>query len=608
MSETFEHSGKRSSLSENALAIALAFAWIAAAVAQRSLTAPLGAELGGALAAIPLFGWALTRHKMDMRRAVVLVIASLPVAAMLLAALLAPALEPALLGTPPLWQGWLLWATALGWLWITLSAADRSDLLGIARFLAVAGSVTAVWGLLERVAVVKTFDPTAAPVMAFFDNPQSLGQTLVITVAATAALAARNGLSSRARWVYGLLAALQLGAVAAAEARSALVAIALGVAAYGVLEERKDGWRRFVRPASIAVTTAFVSIFALVGAAWSGAFGRIGFERADHLLNGRLSIWAQAAASIAHHAWLGGGPARFEGFARWTALPDGRLDVWITRSAHSFLLAWLTDAGVIGFVLAALATLSLAVLVMRSARLAHSTHAARIMAAGLAAAFVAMLSSWPDPLAVLSATAVAGSFMSTLVFADNGQTRPLGRLSPVVLAPVSVACFAAAVSLWSVAPIASAEWSASHASSMPEAMSRLESIYSATHDITFLETELSLINSGPGERSRLQTVDLIRYLASEYPSEADDTIELPYYGVEMLWTHSDELSPDEYWQLTRFYAEKGRQADPSCGVWEYALARAALTVGRPDAASYVDHAIAVGIPAQAKDVLVGWGR
>jgi hypothetical protein len=211
-----------------ALPGALVLAWVADALAQRVNAPTLGSEFTAAALAVPLMAWGLTRQKLDRSRLLLLAIASLPVLLMAITSLGAASPIQTLLGEGPMWQGWILWASALGWFWVAVAAADGRDLMRVVKTLAWLGSAAALWTLVEAGGLLPTYHVrTGAAAMALFASPNSLGQALALTIAATVSLAVRKSVSPRVRAGYAALVALQISALFAAGAREALLGVVM---------------------------------------------------------------------------------------------------------------------------------------------------------------------------------------------------------------------------------------------------------------------------------------------------------------------------------------------------------------------------------------------
>ncbi|MDZ4168485.1 MAG: O-antigen ligase family protein [Coriobacteriia bacterium] len=583
------------------LPLALVLVWVGDAVAQRFNAPTLGSEFMAAALAIPLFAWALTRLRLDRERIQLLAVASLPVLLMLITSLRTASPAQALLGGGPMWQGWVLWACALGWFWVAVAAADGRDLMRVVRVLVWLGSLAALWTLFESAGLFATYqERSGAAAMALFDSPNSLGQVLTLTIAATVSLALRKNQDARVRLGYILLALLQFSAILAAGSRAALLGIVIGVAAYGILESGHTGPSRAVRLVSAAALALFGVGFGVVSAAWSGILGPDAFSRVDQLLSGRFAIWNHAGERLVQYPLMGAGPGSFDSIITWDVMADGTVGASLTYDQHSILLTWLMGAGLLGLAAFGLAATVLGLHIVRSVEAAHSSASVRVLAAGGVALFVAMLSSWPEPLALLSVSLIVGCLITSGSLRGSSPKPSLSWRSPVVAVPVTIAAVATLISLAALVPAVNARLLTARAENYPELISRIERALSDTDDYSYLTSELTLIQRrGSLAVPDSVAVDMLRKLAADYPPEATGRVEIPLLALDILYQRAGELSAEEYWGLSRFYAEKGIEASPSEGVWKYALARAAYTTHRSDTASYVDDALASGLPQSA---------
>lgn len=588
---------------------ALALVWVVSAITQHFQSPELGAELATAAFAIPLTFWAFPKHYLNRRELRHLIPMSAPVVVMLVSAVIAENPREALLGVPPLWQGWLLWVSVLGWLILVYMGSDWQDLIDSTRVLAVLGTVAALWALAERAGLLTPYDSLMGPAMALFDNPLSLAQALLVTLACSLSLAVRH--VPTPRWLrvsYVAASMVQVAAIMAAGSTGPLVALIFGVAAYGVTERKRTRAARALFITSTATVIALVLAFVALTAAWSGAFGPTVFKRADLVVNNRLSIWSDVAERAARHPTLGTGPSQFDTVVDWSVLPDGRVDAWFTYDQHSILLTWLLDVGFIGFAVFGLAAVTIAYRLIRVSRSGDNNEPIRVLAAGCVAAFIAMLSSWPDPIALVSITVIVGCLVSPYRSRLRRVTDEHGGPGIVALfAPGMITLVMVTFVLVSLAPDVKAQYQLTTAKTSDDVMHAFSQALTDTEDPFYLEEELFAINaSGKRIISDDHAIDLIRSLDKNYPRHALHRVDIPLLALEILWGRSDEMSADEYWRLTRAFAERGARSDPNLGIWKYDLARAAHQSGRSDTERYVSVALRENVPDSAKTVLRSW--
>ncbi len=593
------------------LPVSLTVVWLFAALFQRLETPALSTELAALIALTPLTYWAFHRRRFAVRHATLLGLSAIPVAVMLVAALRSENPWTAVLGGAPLWQGWLAWATLLGWLVVTVVGSDRKDLRNIARVLATAGTICSVWVALELAGVVAVYDPGMGRAMALFDNPLSLGQALTVTLFATAALLAGRGLRSGWRsWCLVAALVAQVGALAATDARAAWLGVALGVAAYGLLrpgETRRD-W--VIRGSAAFASLIFFAAFASAALTSGHLLGSDAYHRLDHLLTGRLAIWDSATARVAASPLLGMGPSNFDTVNSWDVTPAGGLDVWMANDAHGILTDWMTSSGLIGLLAFGVAAVTIALHLARVAMSPTSSASVRWLAAGCVACFAAMTTSWADPLSALSVTALVGTIIGAARRPEGVETvaeRPTSMMFVPSVA-LAIAAMAAIVTLW---PQLDTYYDLKQAQqqSVAATLQVIDKGESASDDPFYLGQELgALVVAGDTVSSPGQTISLLRELATDYPEDARGRVDIPVLALELTWQHRTAMSPVDYWELTWAFAERGRAVDPTLGVWDYALARAAVDLGRSDADSYIDAALAAQHPVTADPTLQAWDR
>lgn len=599
-------------VSRHFLAIALALVWVSAAVLQRFETPALGAQIATLALSAPLTLWAFSRGHLRKRPIGFLILASLPVLHLLGSSLNSANPTAALLGTPPHWHGWLLWAGVLAWFLAVLVGVERHDLTDISRVLAVAGGVSAVWALAEVAGVIRPYDPLIGQGMALFDNPLSLGQGLLVTLAATAALALRKRIPNRVRAGYGALALLQVVVLFATDARGALLGAALGVVAFAVTETGRTRWRRALFLAGCAGAVAFLIAFAGVAAAWTGMLGASSYERTDALLTQRLSIWTDVAELSSESPLLGVGPAQFDTIVDWQALPDGSISEWFTYTEHSLLLTWLLDTGVLGFAFFGLAAAAVSLRFLQLARAPSATAPIRALVGGGVATFVAMLSAWPDPLTLLSVSVIAGGLIGTAELQPTKSGWAFPSLKRLTLPAAATVLAATVFALYALAPEAVAQYRVasarvSHPANHRGLADAFRNGYRDTGDVFYVEELLLLgVIDDDCAMTNAESVALVRDLAADYPEGAEGRADIPALALETLWKHRTNMEADEFWTLSQFFVNEGIRSDPDMAIWPYALARAAYGAQRPETTELITRAFDTTQPASAQMIMVQW--
>lgn len=551
----------------------------------------------------PLAFWAASRRTVNTRRTWLMAAATAPVALMLLSAVLSETPASSIVGVSPGWQGWLLWATTLIWFWVALVGASGSDLGRVVRTLVWLGVITAGWSLLEVAGGVPTYQARdGLSAMALFDSSMSLGQVLIITVAATLSMLFRKGASARARSVLLTLAGLQLAALALSGSRAAIAGFVIGMAAWGILDRSDGPLGRAVRAGSAAVVTGFGIVFVTLMSAWAGVLGPAAYTWADNILSHRFVVWGQAGRRLGASLLMGLGPGPFDSVIEWGVAGDGGVVASLAYDQHSILVSWLTATGLLGLMVFGLAAVVLGVHIVRSVRELRSTASVRALAAAGPALFVAMLSSWPEPFALLGISVIVGALVSagSLKHQSPEPARVEGALDFGSIHPVAIATVGLAFTL-ALLPGVSARVQTAYAHDYAELIDEVDAAAYSTQDGSYLAHELYLISEmGRDAASDDEALVLLTRMSREYPREATGRLEIPLWALEILWQRSSTLPREEYWRLTRFYAGKGSELDPELGIWRFALARAARVVHPVDESVYVDAALSTDLPDSAK--------
>ncbi len=576
---------------------------MATALVQRLDAPPLGIELLAAALTAPLALWAASRFRRDPRRRILMLAATAPVALMFVSGLSSGFPQVSLLGVSPEWQGWLLWATTLVWFWVMLVGADGTDTARVVHVLSWLGGLTAVWALLEAGGVIPTYQfRDGLTAMAMFDSSMSLGQALIITLAATVSVLLKPRLSRDKRLVCAALAVVQVAALVVSGSRAALAGLVLGAAAWGLFESAGTKRGRLVRTMAAASIVAFATAFAAVMSAWAGVLGPRVHALADSLLSNRFVVWDQAVRRIGPSLLTGIGPAPFDPVIEWGVRADGSIAASLAFDPHNILLTWLSATGLLGLAVFGCAACVIGVHIVRSVRALGSTPSVRALAAAGPAVFFAMLFSWPEPFALISISVIVGSLISNGSLrlepsASWGRERP-GTLTRTPYVATAVGGLGLAIAL---SPSIAARLHTAHAADYRQLVSKVDSAARVTGDGSYLAHELYLMSEkGRDAASDEEALATLRRHAGEYPAEAARRVEIPLLALEILWKRAAVMSGDEFFALTRFFAERGADVDPDLGIWRFALARAARLTHPADESVYVDAALSADLPDSAR--------
>lgn len=568
-----------------ALPFALALVWVVSAAFEYFETPSLAAEFAAVVIVALLIRWAFLRRTPSKTMLVMLAICALPVGVMFLAAARSQDPRVALVGGAPLHQGWLLWAVLLAWLAAAMIGGERRDLRRVTLTLAALGTASGVWALLQFVGLLPRLVADVSAPAAFADNPLSLAQMLIVTVSATLAALANKPLSKLRRDILIGALAVQLAALYITHARASFIAVVFGLMVFGLTSRPREGRSRVVRALAAVALIAFIVAFALAFAASVGMLGPTAYGQANLVLSGRPEIWTSAVQDFLANPWFGVGPSHFSDETRWQVAENGSIAVAFAYDAHSILVDWLLGAGIAGFIAFGIAAIAVGRRLARAIPEFDYAPALRWLAAGGAALLVAMFSSWPDPIAALSATAIVGILLGV----EIRHSEPEIVTQPAPSLPVSVAAVAisvgAIVLLW---PSISGQYVsvANSVGMLPNLESRLATTASRTGDSHWLQDEALLVDTS-GLVPRSTVMKLFRDAMSGEAQGENWDESLPVFVVDSLWENRVVLTKTELWSMTQRVVSLVPDHEASQPLWLFLIARAAVSSGRPDAAIYV---------------------
>jgi len=570
-----------------ALPATLVFFWVASALTRRIEAPPLAAEVMATLMFAPMTLWAFSRRRPGTATLKVLGFGTLPVVVMVVSALLSADPRVSVIGGMPLHQGGLLWAGLLGWFAVAVIGAAKSDLLACVKALSLLGTASAVWALGQWAGLLPAAEAEFGRMTAQFDNPMSLTQALLLSTGSTFGLLAMAR-TSRSRALLSAGAVAQVLVLAAADVRAAWVGAAVGLGGYLATTSPASRRSGIVRLAGAVLLAGFGLAYLAGFAATAGLLGPGAFATVDQLTTQRATIWRQAAARVAQHPWFGEGPGLFDTINAWSVLPDGRLDVFFTYDAHGLLVDWIVSAGALGFIAMGVAVLVYTLRMMRLLRASGWNRSLRLVAAGVAAAFVAMQASWPDPSAALCATVVVGAMLA-VELRLSGEDPPVShRLRWIAPVAAAVGCGVALSVTWATVEAQQRASAVLASGSVSEFLSVLERDYLATGDEWWLSTQLAYISRLPPEDVEgIAVYEFTRRVSEVERGERPWSVDIPILTAEALWMDRDRIPPDDLWNMTVDLVDQGRQVEPDARLWYYLLARAAIYADRPEAEQHL---------------------
>lgn len=583
----------RSTISRYALPGGVALTWLLTALGGTALRAPLVTQMAALIIIIPLALWALWRHPTCDERRRLLAITAVPVIVLLVASILSKQPQTALLGGEPLYQGWVLWAVLYGWFALVVLGARGTDLMWTTVTLTGAGIVVSAWAVIEYWGWVPTNDPLAASPMALFDNPNSLAQALIVTICCSIALLSRR--RRLATWAAPVLLgalALQIYALMLTHSMAALVGIIVAGAVFLLLSGATSS-RGPVHALGVAMLVVFVGGVLTLFVASSGLLGVGALSQTDRLLSQRPEVWEAASARVLQTPVIGTGAGRFETLTKWEALPNGDISYIMTYDPHGIAIGWLVSAGILGFAAFTVAAIKIGLRLAYAAQRPSATSSVHWLVAGAAGVGIAMLVSWPDPLVLLSLTAVVGGVIAGSI---DPQASPAPRRREMLryLAPTVAITVAASVSVAMLTLSADAEYDALHGqwkTVRQEVDSLGDELYDSK-DPFYAEAQLNAVmRPGDSGLSDAETLELLRTVDTGYEQFYEGRVDLALLAVEVLWIRRDSVEPAEYWDMSRRFIDRGRMTDPTLAVWDFVEARAAISSGRPDADDYVARAL-----------------
>lgn len=454
-------------------------------------------------------------------------------------------------------NGLLLWFSLPLWIYAGVATGTGRPMRAALWSMAAFGGVAAVFALLDAGHLFEVGARYSPEVAGLLESSISLGQVLLLTMGATAALVfAEKAITLRGTAVVLLL--LEFAALELSGARGAQVTFVVALALLGVWHvwPRMGAGLRRAWQVGLAVVaaagTAVLGYAAVVGptSGWTATL--------DKLLTNRVIIWHSAMAHVPERLLLGAGTDRFSAVITWQLAAGGGVPYTTTTSPHNVVLDWLLAGGLLGALgmLAAVALLARAVLAAP-----HVRHlASRALAVGVAAWALSLLLSWVDPLSL----AVAGLALG-LLLADgrsaSGEEPParglLGAASWTAIALLVLIAVGASVVGANLFAL-ERSWAAANSSGQSQSGTDLAR-WQAWHDPAFGSLALQSAQASGN-------ADLIRQVAGEVlatvPWNAETDISCAV-AAAYLARQAPPASPT----LAACLAA-GKSADSASGIWD----------------------------------------
>lgn len=396
---------------------------LAAPASLKPLVANIAGAGGGALLLAVVAGY---RRSIGMWPARVTALLIIGGGALLAGALAHPRPLVSVAGAVGQHNGWMLWLAVVLWFVIGAAMGRGTSLRWTMWSLAGAGTVSALFALLDAVGLVGAAR-YSAEVAGVMESSISLGQLLLIGFGCAGALFCSEARAS-VKWTAAALALLQVAALVLSGARAAVV---LGVAAtaLAVVWTRRRGDERLQGVVRWAVRLgAAVLIIGVVAVAWTGAPDSAVLRS---VLTDRPAIWHSAFVRMPDNLLLGAGPDRFSAIVSWSAA-GGDLEWQTTASPHNLIFDWALGGGIVALVAYAAAFITTGALIGRN--VANAARGPKLLALLLGAWALSLLTSWTDPLAACAAAVLAGALSS-----DAMGHLPRSRLHEALLGWAAVA-------------------------------------------------------------------------------------------------------------------------------------------------------------------------
>lgn len=162
------------------------------------------------------------------------------------------------------------------------------------------------------------------------------------------------------------------------------------------------------------------------------------------------------------------------------------------------------------------------------------------------------------------------------------------------LAPTVAIALAASTGVALLTMSADAEYDAMHGQwkTVRQEVDALAGELRDSNDPYYAEAQLNAVmRPGDAGLSDEDALSFLRDIDARYDQSFEGRIDLALMAAEVLWIRRDDIDPNEYWELSRRFIERGRDADPTLAVWDFMEARAAVSADRPDAQDYVARAL-----------------
>ncbi|MBW6469206.1 MAG: O-antigen ligase family protein [Coriobacteriia bacterium] len=571
----------------------LLVAMLVAPLLAGSDTTPLLSLLAGSIAVVVLGVSALVEPRAG-RTLSPLVTATL-LSSFLLAtwltarALLSASPHVSFLGTMGQHSGAALWIVAAGWLAGAALVADKRALRDMLGVVAVFGALYAVLGIVEAAGGTgREWGSAAGP----FENSSSLGSFLAI--AAFAAFAwGRTWRDRAARFAANAVAAVCVLGIWAADSRTGLAGIAIGLAVLGLLYVGKRSQTRTWMVAT-GVPLAGLAVTAVLALGATGRLGPVVLRAIASIGTQRDTIWNSAVAQVVASPFAGRGPELFSAWISWS-FDGGVLSFNGTYDPHHALLGLALGGGLVAVTLAlvaATAGLAASVNVFEDARRALPVASIAALPAALAGA---SLFTWLTPAAVFAAAAVLGALLASARASDArvADSRLARQLRIGMGATLMLGCAATIA----VAVIA-----------LPT-----QRAFSSLEDVD-LNGAVALYQSWPDPAYASRAADaavisgldpsMLDRILGDVDSMAEHHVDL---ALRQIFLGQRALTVDSArWPEFAEAVERGMRADPASGIWYTLAAAQADALGRHESsADYAERALGFALTPEDRVYLEG---
>ncbi len=575
-----------------ALAAALGALWIGCAILPGYFNGVTAGFLGLLLAA-PLLAWAIATRPPRRPAVALLSFAAIPVLALALSAVAAVNPNASFLGYFTQREGWMYWFGLYAWFAAAVIAGDERDIAWLARVIAAAAAVAALFAFADAAGLVQRavhWSPTPA---GMFGSSVALGQTMLLGLGASAWMYFddREAWVRPAAVVTGLLC---IGGALVSQSRGTLLGLVVAAAAIPILLwGGRDDEHELLKLLGWVVLT-LVGIGLVVAALGSlGLLTNRFYGFLDTLSAHGIAVWRSTVYSILEHPFVGRGPSQFTAYASWDVGPD----LWpvgvLTTEPGGSALGWIAMTGVVGLAAILIAAWRVVPAIVRAWNVRPRTLAEALLAAGVAGYAASTLVSWIDPLGGFSTVLLVGVLLAPALRAQAAEAAaatgapasgtPKPRWAGVAAGVAGIIPLALLVAL---APSALAEYRIGLTDPGSSARTAALQAGAASGDPEVAVALAGAYTSGSDPAGPSNAAAVLDRVSRDAAWNAD----VAYAIADTAWALQAQ---DRATGHTLFVdaVRSGRRADPATGLWDYLALRGANATG----ASGQQHAYAKAI-------------